>query len=140
VVEIEGTRRWLVAAGRGDETEALDRNLELERLFVALVLEYRGRLDELYRSDRTDADKRSGKVRILEELREGYARARAGWGGDTRYDGWFSRPINNARLASVADYFDLVEPLQALLRASDGDLPTFYERAVGHPRTATRNP
>ncbi len=53
-------------------------------------------------------------------LRAGYPELVSG------FDQWFERPLNNAHLASVGAYHQLVPGFEALLRAVDGDLPAFY--------------
>lgn len=72
---------------------------------------------------------RREKARILAQLKLDYARAREGWGGDAAYDAWFAAPLNNARLNSVATYYDLVPGFERLLAADGGDLDRFYETA-----------
>jgi predicted aminopeptidase len=129
VVEIEGARRWLEAEGRADAIAALERELEVERRFVGLLLDFRRRLGEMYGSDLSDEEKIERKAELFSELPDEYERARLDWGGDARYDAWFERPINNARLATVSDYFDRTAPLEELLRQSGRDLETFYARA-----------
>ena len=69
------------------------------------------------------------KRRVLDHLQRAYSGLKAQWGGDTEYDGWFSRPINNAKLNSVAAYYDLVPGFQQLLEINDGDLEKFYQAA-----------
>jgi predicted aminopeptidase len=129
VVEREGLRRWLEATGREDEIPALERRQDVDRRFISLLLDFRARLDRLYRSAVPDAEKAGEKARLLAALRDAYEEAKRAWGGDARYDAWFEQPLNNARLAAVADYHDLVAPLERLLRDAGGDLGSFY-RAV----------
>jgi predicted aminopeptidase len=129
VVEIEGTRRWLEAEGRADEIAALEREFELERRFVRLLLDFRRRLGEMYGSDLSDDEKIGRKAEFFAELPGEYERAKLDWGGDARYDTWFERPLDNARLASLSDYFDRAAPFEELLRQSGRDLETFYARA-----------
>lgn len=129
VVEREGVRRWLQGTGRGDEIPALERQQDLERQFTSLLLDFRARLDTLYRGDLPDARKLDEKARLLAGLRDAYEDAKRAWGGDARYDAWFEGPLNNARLAAVADYHDLVAPLERLLRDGGGDLGEFYRAA-----------
>ena len=42
------------------------------------------------------------------------------------YDTWFARKPNNAQLAAVAIYTQMVPAFQALLRREGGDLGRFY--------------
>jgi predicted aminopeptidase len=129
VVEIEGVSRWLHSQGREDEIAGVARERELEQRFTELLMECRRRLDELYRGDLPDEEKRRRKPEVFEELRSEYRQAKRDWGGDARYDRWFEQALNNAHLASVASYHEYVEPLQRLLAAEDGSLATFFTRA-----------
>jgi len=40
-------------------------------------------------------------------------------------DRWFSEPINNAKLTTIATYYDLVPAFQAMLKAQGGILRNF---------------
>jgi predicted aminopeptidase len=140
----EGARRWLRA--KGDAT-ALERYLTARRQnrrFVQLVQNARHQLEVLYGDERTpdgriDAAKRGGEVaslalasekqRILEDLRGDYQKLKAEWGGESSYDDWFARGVNNAQLNSVATYYDLVPAFERLLATSGGDLDRFYAAA-----------
>ena len=51
---------------------------------------------------------------------------KAGWNGFRGYDRWLERQPNNAQIASVTIYTQMVPAFQALLRAQGGDLPAFY--------------
>ena len=120
----EGARRWLRA--KGDQA-ALEKYLaELRRTgqFAHLITDTRERLEALYGDERTEEGKikaakkkravaaRSScaqqKQQLLDRLQQEYAQLKAQWGGDTEYDDWFARPVNNAQLNSVAAYYDLV--------------------------------
>ena len=72
---------------------------------------------------------RREKQRVLDRLNAAYAGLKAQWGGDTSPDEWFSRQVNNAKLNSVAAYYDLVPCFQRLLETNGGDLERFYQAA-----------
>ncbi len=58
-----------------------------------------------------------------------YEKVKADWGGYPGYDAWFAHGVNNARLNSVATYYDLVPAFERLLQANGGDLEQFYNAA-----------
>jgi predicted aminopeptidase len=125
-VERTGVERWLAAYG----TEAQQRELVQERsrhqAFVELVVKYRARLEELY-GERLDPEAmRARKQEILSQMVAEYGRLRQSWGGFAGYDGWFEQPLNNAQLASVAIYTQLVPAFERILRNNGGDLQRFY--------------
>jgi predicted aminopeptidase len=69
---------------------------------------------------------RSGKAAVFTRMGEGYAQIRARWRDDSRYDRAFARPWNNARLNSVATYYELVPGFERLLQSHGGDVQSFY--------------
>lgn len=128
VVEREGVRRWLAATAREDEVAAFEHQVKIDEQFTSLLLGWREQLGDLYGSERSDEEKLREKSDLLERLRPEYEEAKLRWGGDSRYDAWFESPLNNARLAGVADYHSLVPPLERLLHEASGDLESFYQQ------------
>jgi predicted aminopeptidase len=140
----EGARRWLRAQGRAAEYEVYQAELRRTAQFARLIMDTRAQLATLYGDERDDWGKlkatnqrrkvprqalRREKQRILDQLKAAYSGLKAQWGGDTEYDAWFSRQINNAKLNSVAAYYDLVPGFQQLLKVNGGDLEKFYQAA-----------
>jgi predicted aminopeptidase len=128
-VEQEGIRRWLERYGNDHDRRSYDELTRRRTGFVRLIETYRGRLDALYRTDLAPDAMRARKAELFEELRADYLRLKQDWGGFAGYDHWFSRPPNNALLASVGIYTKRVPAFQALLAREGGDLQRFYEAA-----------
>ena len=126
-VERVGVERWLSATGKSSMMDAYTIRNQRNEAVVAIILNYRTRLESLYASDENEDVKRREKHRLIRELKEEYARNVSGWPGYRGYKYWFSRPINNAQLLSVATYNDLVPGFERLLAEHGGDLPQFYE-------------
>jgi predicted aminopeptidase len=141
----EGARRWLRAQGN---TNALAPYLaELRRTdeFAHLIAQTRARLAALYGDRPTEGGSfqagwekrpfapdqlRRQKRQILDRLQQEYARLKTTqWAGDSRYDEWFAHGVNNAKLNSVAAYYDLVPAFEHLLQLKGGDLEQFYQAA-----------
>ena len=152
----EGARRWLQARGDSAVREAYEAGLRRTRQFARLIQETRERLRELY-GDEFKADGqlrattrdqglaretlRRRKQALLDDLRERYAALKAGWGGNPEYDAWFAAPLNNARLNSVATYYDLVPGFERLLVDHEGQLEDFFQavdRLAQLPRNELR--
>ena len=125
-VEQAGVARWLAQDGNERKRAGYERLGEIRREFVALLLKYRGMLDLYYRQNLPPDEMRLGKAQRLAEMDEEYRRLKASWGGYTGYDRWFAGKPNNATLASVALYTELVPAFTALLEREGGDLPRFY--------------
>ena len=128
-VEMEGVRRWLQVHAQPDEYEKYRERSARREEFVALVLKHRDRLEILYDSGASVAEKRSGKAAIFNDLRADYQALKARWNGYTGYDGWFAQNLNNAHLVSLGMYHRHVPAFQALLARHQGNLVAFY-RAV----------
>jgi predicted aminopeptidase len=90
----------------------------------------RARLAALYRSGLDPDAMRIEKQREFGRMKFAYERLRADWGGYRGYDAWFARSLNNAYLASAANYQACVPGLRRELQES-GSLPEFYRRADG---------
>ncbi len=129
-VEEAGVEKWLRQRG---ETAALRRyhaGQKIDAEFVALVTSAREKLHAVYTSNASDEEKRAEKAAVITDLRARYRRLRDGkWKGFNGYDRWFDAPINNAKLAPIAVYSDLVPAFRRLLQLCRGDYARFY-RAV----------
>jgi len=128
-VERAGVERWLSASGESARIAAYNRRNQRNEAVVAMILDYRARFETLYASDAPAEDKRAGKVRLIRDMKGEYGRSVSNWPGYTGYKRWFSKPINNAQMLSVATYNDLVPELEKLLQQHGGNLPLFYEAA-----------
>lgn len=131
----EGVRRWLSSKGDRQATAQYEARLARERKIIGLLLHTRQELERLYadKSRGTEA-MRQEKTAILRTMRREYAQSH----GDSRYDRAFSKPWNNARLNSVATYFDLLPGFERLLKREHGNLKTFHA-AVGKMRPFTKD-
>ena len=125
-VEQAGVERWLAQSGHERERAAYARLQGMRHEFVALLIKYRAILEQYYGQDLTAEQKRLGKARRFAEMEQEYRQLKASWGGFAGYDRWFAGRPNNATLASVALYTELVPAFSALLEREGGDLPRFY--------------
>lgn len=129
-VERAGTTEWLLERAEPDELDDYRASQERERDFLALIAETRNELQRIYTGPASDDAKRTAKAAAIDNLRARYARMKTDrWNGYVGYDQWFAAPINNAKLATVAVYNDLVPAFTRLLEICGGDYERFY-RAV----------
>ncbi|NKB33985.1 MAG: aminopeptidase [Pseudomonadales bacterium] len=126
-VEREGIRRWLQATDQPETIVIAERDRLHQQEFIELVTRYRDQFDELYEQDLSEAQKRSGKTALQNQLRSEYDILKVNWNGYAGYDAWFSRSLNNAQLSTVSSYNDLVPYFNGLLAESDGDLSAFFD-------------
>jgi predicted aminopeptidase len=125
-VERIGVERWFRHQGNVEGEKVWRLMLKREREFVALVLESRRRLQQLYEQPLSVAEMRAAKAAEFERLRKEYSRRRADWGNNPGLDRWFGRELNNAHLALVATYEQWVPAFQELLAREGGDLQGFF--------------
>jgi predicted aminopeptidase len=128
-VEREGVERWLAAHGSDAQRRAFEQQQVRRQAFVELVASYRERLAQLYAEPLDAQQMRARKEQVLTQMRAEYGRLKQGWDGFAGYDPWFERPLNNAQLASVTIYTQLVPAFQRILRDNGGDLQRFYAEA-----------
>ncbi|MGO4378830.1 aminopeptidase [Pseudoduganella sp. RAF53_2] len=124
-VEEAGVQRWLDIYGNDAMREAYARYSARRQDFLALLVRHRQMLADNYASKSTVKHKREEKARIFASLQDEYKVLKANWGGYNGYDRFFAEPLNNAQLASVATYNDLLPGFRALL-AKEKDFPHFY--------------
>ena len=130
VVAEAGVRRWLTARGKREALSAYEAALERNGAFVGIVQAARRQLKQLYDTQADTAPLASpepGKQQILAELRERFAGLLAQSESYAGYEPWFATGLNNAKLNSVATYYDLVPAFDRLLARHQGDLDQFYE-------------
>ncbi|MEX0347638.1 MAG: aminopeptidase [Rhizobiaceae bacterium] len=130
-VEEAGTVEWLKHRGQTTELVRFHATRKRNDDFVRLVAGTQDELTEIYKSDKSDAEKRVAKKAAIERLRTRYRRVRSiKWNGYKGYDGWFDAPINNAKLATIGVYNDLVPAFSRLLEICDGDYQRYYKSVV----------
>jgi predicted aminopeptidase len=137
-VELAGVRRWLARAGDEKQRESFERGRMIRDEFIGLIGRHQRRLEALYRTRIAPDAMRDRKRAIFSELEAEYRGLRTGWRGYAGYDRWFEPRPNNARIASVGLYTQLVPAFEALLQREGGDLPRFYAAArelAALPRT-----
>ena len=125
----EGARRWLKSRGRLKELAVFEKELRVEREFIALILKTREELKEAYQqsaSSGREAQLRA-KHQLLERLRSRALKLDHQHGGSLKIERWFKKPVNNARLATVSSYYEMLPGFEALLRQHGGDLGSFFE-------------
>jgi len=130
-VEDAGLERWLVHEGAPPERiQAFRADEAREAAFVKLLAESRTRLVQLYASKEAPETMRARKQEIFAALAEQiHALQKSEGVNDTLYDDWIEEGLNNARLASVATYYDCVPGFKRLLASEDNDFERFYAAA-----------
>ncbi len=119
-----GLRRWTEKHAESEQLDVADK--ARENTLIALILETREDLAELYASSLPEAEKLADKQRYFAEMQTRYAAVKAAWQDDKSFDSWMSGEWNNARIMAVATYNDFVPAFERLLRESDKDFELFF--------------
>ncbi|MGK5022202.1 aminopeptidase [Janthinobacterium lividum] len=114
-VEEAGVQRWLASEGNDAMRASYAQYTARRQDFLSLLLTYRGKLEAVYASDASDADKRVRKAQVFAALQEAYPLLKQRWGGFAAYDRWFEQPLSNAHLASVSTYNEFLPAFKKLL-------------------------
>jgi len=130
-VETTGLERWLAHQGQQAHMRAFREDQAREHSLVELMAGTRARLAQLYATALPPQQMRVQKAAAFAELAVGMRALErdAGGGGEPLYEEWIATGLNNARLASVATYYDCVPGFTRLLEQQDNDLPRFYAAA-----------
>lgn len=126
-VETTGVEKWLRAAGDKAGLSAYRAGLRRNDQFIALVTQTKAELDRIYARPGSADRKRTAKAAAIERLRSRYRQMRdTSWGGYSGYDRWIESPINNAKLAAMSVYNDLVPDFVRLFELCARDYERFY--------------
>lgn len=140
-VELQGVTLWLKEYGTPEQLIRYQAQEIRQKEFVALIESSRTQLAALYAAALPADEKRARKQQLFDQLQENYGALKKQWDHFTGYDNWFSKQLNNARLASLTTYTDLVPAFEALLRQNKYDFVAFYAAAkeLGELPTTERN-
>lgn len=125
-VERIGVERWLKQRGQQEDLRQWHARGERRRQFNQLLLSTREDLLTIYSSGKSDDWKNQQKTVRLDQLNQEYEALKLSWDNDSRFDGFFARPPNNADFALLATYEGAVPAFMQLYEESGRDLPTFF--------------
>jgi len=128
-VEEEGLARWLKFRGREAALAKYQKRRARQAEGVALVAQFRGELDALYGMPIEPEVMRARKAQVFARLVTELRALDERFGTESRLASELEGKPNNARLASLATYYDCVPGFERLLADEQHDLPRFYEAA-----------
>jgi len=129
-VENAGLERWLTLNGHADRIQRYRKDSTREREYVDVFARTRAQLARLYASGLPVAAMRAQKAQTFAALADEIKGLEKRQGvKSTVYDEWIKEGLNNARLASEANYYDCVPGFERLLVEQGNDLPRFYAAA-----------
>jgi predicted aminopeptidase len=126
-VEREGLTRWLAAHGRSAELQRHRERRERQAESIHIIARHRDRLAALYSGSLPPELMRSRKAEEFAALAAELEALAARYGVKSQLAAELrSSAPNNARLASLATYYDCVPGFERLLESERHDLPRFY--------------
>ena len=125
-VEQVGVESWFKSRKDRAGLKLWKQRKQKRESFIALLLDARTRLQQLYASPFPGTEMRVRKKDEFDRLNREYLHLKKSWQGYAGFDHWFDGELNNARLASVATYDRFVPAFLRLLQESDNDLKHFY--------------
>ncbi len=129
-VENAGLERWLALNGHEDRFQRYRKDSAREKEYVELFARTRDELGKLYASGLPVAEMREKKAAAFAQLATQIRDLEQRQGVHSSvYDEWIAQGLNNARLASMANYYDCVPGFERLLAQVGNDLPRFYAAA-----------
>lgn len=135
-VERLGTIQWLIEL-HPEELPGYIAYLNAQNDFRSLLLRSRLKLNKLYLSSQTEPEKRSEKKRIIADMKSEYFIIKQQWPSAIHFDGWFKKPINNARLTSTMTYLQYIPAFFNLFVIEKGDWQKFYDRVVAFEKLSS---
>ncbi|MEO8024008.1 aminopeptidase [Polaromonas sp.] len=128
-VERLGSTRWLTQHGSAAARKEYAQYNERRQQFRMLTLGLRRELSEIYKQNTASALDRRAQAAMksvaMQTFHARYAELKASWDGYTGYDRWVAS-TNNASLASLAAYDEMVPGFEALFAREGSDWRRFY--------------
>ena len=125
----EGVRRWFLYRNNMAAYDAYMLTNLRRTEFNSLLKKTQQQLKHLYKQAEDEETLRKQKQKVFAQLQQDYMKLKQEhWNNDGRYDKWMAQPLNNAHLALVATYHELVPAFQNRLASVQHDLPIFYQQ------------
>jgi predicted aminopeptidase len=125
-VEQEGLARWLRFRGREAELGKYLGRRERQAGSLALIARFRQELRQLYQAPIPASEMRERKREVFQRLVRALRAHAERYGTGSALAAELDGQPNNARLASLATYYECVPGFQRVLAEQGHDLPKFY--------------
>jgi predicted aminopeptidase len=126
-VQQAGTELWLIDQQQSRQLEGFHGWLKYRDQVIELIVSTQQKLNRIYASEISDAEKRLAKQQAFEQAREEHltiAERHSVTGG---FSHWFGGELNNAKFGSVAAYNSQVPAFLAILDYHSGQFEIFYQ-------------
>jgi len=126
-VQIEGVHRWFQQHSEPEEWQQFLEHQRQSEVFQDFLRTTREQLSTLYQQDLPEEQMRNEKQLLISNALENFEELKESGQLGNGFDRWMSRGLNNARLAGIATYRELVPGFQTLLQQCLGDIHCFYQ-------------
>ncbi|MFK5925577.1 MAG: aminopeptidase, partial [Desulfuromusa sp.] len=125
-VQIEGVRRWFLQTANPEKWRQFLGHQDQNAVFQNYLQGIHEQLRKLYQNNFPVAQMRKKKQQIIAKALADFDQLKRSGELGHGFDRWMARGLNNARLASIATYRELIPGFQALLKQCQGKLGCFY--------------
>ena len=127
-VELEGIQAWFSSDNNKEEYKRYIISKERDDAFKKLLQATREELKQAYSLNLDSKAMHENKIKIFNELQQGYKKLKEKWSGYSGYDKWMSQDLNNAHLALIATYNDHIPAFRKLFKKLNYDYALFYQQ------------
>ncbi|PCK08202.1 MAG: aminopeptidase [Alteromonadaceae bacterium] len=121
------TQRWYQQQDQAEKYAQYQAEETNDRLLRNLLLEHRNQLEKIYSDDtRSEPEKIDAKKQQIAQMHEQYFTAKAAYGWRDGLDNWILS-VNNASLATMANYNGFVPAFKQIFEQQGQDFPGFYQ-------------
>ena len=127
-VEQQGVKRWFLLKGNKPKYKKYLLAKKRDEQFKQLLLDTKEQLKNLYAKKLDNTQMQNQKQQVFKDLQQRYQQYKSKWNNYSGYDKWMSQDLNNAHLALVATYNDLIPAFRGLFKAVNNDFKMFYKQ------------
>ena len=129
-VEQIALEKWLSNKNNPQAFEVYLKYKQNHDDFVVFVLSWKSRLDNMYRSDLSDNEKRAHKEKLYSAMVEDYEVFKDKHNNYKAYDNWMGDTLNNAKLNTLSTYQARVPAFLALYKHHNDDFKKFVAACI----------
>lgn len=107
--------RWLKSQQRESLYKEYVSSGQRREAVIALILETRQKLAEVYASGVDEVSMQAQKAEVLSSLKQRYQELRQNWSGGNEFAAWMAQDLNNAHLGAIGAYQSQVPAFTAML-------------------------
>jgi len=122
-VELEGIKVWFSQQEKNKNFNQYVISKKRDKDFKSLLQQTRIALNVLYKENKSQQQKNQ----LFKALQEKYKKLKIQWGGYTGYDHWMAQDLNNAHLALIATYNNLIPAFRKIYKNTNSNFQLFYK-------------